>query len=96
MNTTAKRLKKLEEEIRRRGREFWGEFSNAELEALTNNDPETWIKVEKLNGYEIANLLFAIMTPKEKAELRQIEKQLKNNINMKGLSNQLYEYPNND
>jgi hypothetical protein len=77
MNALTKRLERIKAEIRKRDTEFWEQFSDNELEALSQGNSDAMAKFDRMGGVEIFALKWAIMTPDELAELEQIAKELK-------------------
>jgi len=82
MNAKNKRLEQLEAEVRRQVKQrvewFWEQFSEDELEAITDGypSPETLVKFEQLDGERLLSFQDAIMTPEEQAEIEEIRKRL--------------------
>ncbi|MBI1795174.1 MAG: hypothetical protein HYR70_13435 [Chloroflexi bacterium] len=76
MNRNKKSLGRIEDEIRRRYKEFWEQFSLEELQAVRddNASPEVMARFDKTG--DLFALYDAIMTPEERAEHNQIMKEL--------------------
>lgn len=79
MSNLMSRYQKIKKEIRGRARAFWDNFSITELDAITRGDPIPTGKFERLNGYLITNLEFAVLPREIQAELEHFEKLIEEN-----------------
>jgi hypothetical protein len=70
------RLKILERKIRQRMDEIWAQLTIEELQAFIEGDKDAVEKFERLGGDKFWPLYEVVMTPEERAALKQEERQM--------------------
>ena len=71
-----RRIDRIEAKARERIKEFWDQFSDDELRAIRDGDPELIKECKRLGSDEIIDLEISLMTPDERAEFELIKIEL--------------------
>lgn len=71
-----KRVDRIEAKVKGRIKDFWDQFSDDELKAISDGDPNAIARCKQLGADEVIALQKALATPQERAELEQIEKRV--------------------